>query len=403
MSMRHWIWLSTIGLSIQAEHILLDRYEDPERIYEAPEDELRELLPPGEAAAVLSRKSLVHADKVLEDCAKLQVQVLTIRDTLYPDRLRNIDTPPAVLYVRGTMPVIDDEAAIAVVGTRKTTDRALQVAETLAYDLAQGGALIVSGMAEGIDGAANRGALKAGKRTVAVFGCGIDYCYPPMHRDLMDQIIENGCCISEYAPGVPPAKWTFPARNRIISGLALGTLVVSAPARSGSLITANLALDQGRDVFCVPGAIDDPYFEGSNELIKFGATPVTEAGDILDAYSFRYPQLRPFTASETKHGYFSSVKKALGLGKKKHKTEKEAQDTSVQQPVSSADVDSIMERLKSDDDKLIVSAIAAGYSHADQIVEKTQLPAPTVMSHLTMLELEGVVRQKPGKYFELIG
>ena len=401
--MRHWVWLSTIGLSITSEHILLDRYEDPERIYEASEDDLRELLPPGEAAAVLSRRSLGYADKVLEDCAKLQVQILTIRDALYPNRLRNIDSPPIVLYVRGTMPVIDDEVAITVVGTRKPSDTGAQIAETLAYDLAQGGALIISGMAEGIDGAAHRGALRAGKKTIAVFGCGIDHCYPAFHEDLMKQIIANGCVISEYAPGMMPARWTFPARNRIMAGLSLGTLVVSAPMRSGSLITANIALDQGRDVFCVPGALDDATFEGSNDLIKTGATPVTEAGDILDTYSFRYPQLRPFTAKETEKGYFSSIKKTFGLGKKKKgKTAKEAVPA-VPVQKDAPDADAIIAELTLDIEKEIIAALAAGFTHADQIVEETQRPAKEVLSHLTMLELAGFVRRKPGNYFELIG
>ena len=215
----------------------------------------------------------------------------------------------------------------------------------------------------------------------------------------MKNILKHGCIVSEYAPGVSPSKITFPARNRIISGLSLGTLVVSAPVRSGSLITANLALEQGRDVFAVPGAIDDANFEGSNELIKSGATPVTHAGDILEAYTFRYPQLRPDNAKSTRGGYFSTLKRIIGIDdEKKHKKE-----VNVSKSPAVPDVNELIKNLTNEDDKAIVTVLADGELQIDDIAERTELPIQVILTRMTMLEMDGFVCQKPGKYFELVG
>ena len=388
MSMRHWIWLSTIGLPIKSSLRLLERFENPARVYDACENELKTVLSASEMKVIQARRSLVYADHVLTECEKKQIQIFSIQDAMYPSRLRNIETPPLVLYVRGNMPVIDDEVAITVVGTRKPSENTKYLARTLAYDLARGGAIVVSGMAEGIDGCANQGALDAGSRTVAVLGCGVDICYPAIHRELMEAIIEHGCVISEYAPGVAPTKASFPARNRIMAGLSLGTLVVGAPIRSGSLITANLALDQGRDVFVVPGAINDAGFAGSNELLKQGESPVTEAADILQGYSYRYPQLRPNGSAQTKGGFFASIKHVI------------KGDTSTKaDPQERKQID--RKQLDCQEDIAIVSVLESGCMQIDEIVEKTELPTATVLARLTILELNGMVCQKPGKFFML--
>ncbi len=388
--MRHWIWFSNIGLSVKSELKLLERFETPERIYDETHENLKQVLKPGEVAAILSNKSLDRADDILAECISKQIQILTIRDAQYPDRLRNIDAPPIVLYVRGTLPPIDDEVTIAVVGTRKPTDRAKKTTRALAHDLARGGAIIVSGMAEGIDGAAHLGALDAGACTIAVFGCGVDICYPAFHDKLMEDILRYGCVVSEYAPGVTPERFTFPARNRIISGLSLGTLVVSAPHKSGSLITANLALEQGRDVFAVPGAIDDANFEGSNELIKSGATPVTNARDILDTYAFRYPQLRTDNQKNVLGGYLQTLKRIIGIDVDKKSTK-------------APDAEELCKKLSNENDIAIVKALADGELQIDNIAERTELPIQVILTRMTMLEMDGIVCQKPGKYFELVG
>jgi DNA processing protein len=206
-------------------------------------------------------------------------RLLTIWDADYPQRLRQIDDPPALLYYCGVLPA---EPAVAIVGSRQPTDLGRMFTEKLAREIASAGIVIVSGMARGIDSAAHRGALDGGGKTVAVLGCGIDRIYPPENVGLYMQIISNGTLLSEYPPGSDPLPGHFPGRNRIISALSLGTLVVEACRNSGSLITAEFALEQGREVMAVPGSVDRKTSYGPNLLIKQGAHPITETSEILE-------------------------------------------------------------------------------------------------------------------------
>jgi len=220
-------------------------------------------------------------DKIQRACERLNEmngRLLTIWDEDYPLKLRQIDDPPALLYCCGELPT---EPAVAIVGTRHPTDFGRMFTEKLAREIASAGIIIVSGMARGIDSAAHRGALDGGSKTVAVLGCGIDYIYPPENTALYKQIIGNGAVLSEYPPGSEPLPGHFPGRNRIISALSLGTLVVEACRDSGSLITAEFALEQGREVMAIPGSVDRKTSYGPNLLIKQGAHPVTETEEIL--------------------------------------------------------------------------------------------------------------------------
>jgi len=220
-------------------------------------------------------------DKIRRACDRLKEmngRLLTLWEEGYPQRLRQIDDPPALLYCCGELP---SEPAVAIVGTRHPTDFGRMFTKKLARDIAAAGIVIVSGMARGIDSAAHRGALEGGSKTVAVLGCGIDYIYPPENSALYKQIIENGALLSEYPPGSEPLPGHFPGRNRIISALGLGTLVVEACRDSGSLITAEFALEQGREVMAVPGSVDRKTSYGPNMLIKQGAHPVTEPEEVL--------------------------------------------------------------------------------------------------------------------------
>jgi DNA processing protein len=219
-----------------------------------------------------------HLLAMLERLATLDSWLLTYWDADYPTLLKNIPDPPALLYGRGRRCFAD---ALAVVGARRPSPTGIMAAESLARDIAAQGIQIISGLARGIDAAAHRGALAAGGHTLAVLGCGIDRVYPAENARLFAQIAEHGTLLSEYLPGSDPLPGHFPGRNRIISGLSRGTLVIEAAAASGSLITAELALEQGREVFAVPGSIDRPSSVGPNQLIKDGAHPVTEAADIL--------------------------------------------------------------------------------------------------------------------------
>ena len=226
---------------------------------------------------------------MLEDCARDGQFLLTMDDAGYPARLRNIYDPPLLLYGKGSLPLFDDEVAVTVVGTRDCTPYGVRAASQLGYELARQGALLVSGMAKGIDGEALKGALRAGGFTAAVLGGGADVVYPAANRRLYEDIAATGVILSEYPPGTEPKGDHFPVRNRLLSALSLATVVVEAPEKSGALITAATALEQGREVFAVPGPFDAPKSRGCNALIREGAGLVCEAWDVLSFYESRFP------------------------------------------------------------------------------------------------------------------
>ena len=252
--LKYWVWLNECrGLTNRSRALLLDHFGSPEDVYYA--DEAEYALVEGlskKQFELLADKSTDGADKILGDCQRLGLRILTMQDADYPARLRGIFEPPCLLYVKGTLPAFDEEVAVAMVGTRACTPYGTQSAEKIAYGLAKQGALVVSGAARGIDSAAHRGALRAGGVTVAVLGNGLDVVYPEENAGLYRDIAATGALLSEYPPGTAAEGWHFPIRNRIISGLALGVVVVEAAPRSGSLITARLALDQNRAVYAVP-------------------------------------------------------------------------------------------------------------------------------------------------------
>jgi len=222
------------------------------------------------------------------------VHLVTQEQPAYPKLLREIHDPPRALYIKGSLPA--EELAVAIVGSRHASLYGMQTAERLAYDVALRGITVVSGLARGIDSAAHRGALRAGGRTIAVLGSGLADIYPPEHTELAAQIAKQGAVISEYPMEMPPVGSNFPRRNRIISGLSLGVVVVEAAARSGALITADCALEQGREVFAVPGPITTPTSQGTHHLLKQGARLVTSVEDILEEL-----RLQPQTAPEVRH------------------------------------------------------------------------------------------------------
>ncbi len=233
-------------------------------------------------------------------------------DPAFPPRLASIHDPPPGLFLRGNASVeLLSRPAVAVVGARSCTDYGAHVARVLGRDLAAAGVVVVSGLARGVDGWAHRGALEGGGPTVAVLGCGIDRDYPRAHASLAAQLSETGLVVSEYPPGVPPAPWRFPARNRIVAGLAAATVVVEARERSGALITADLALEEGREVLVVPGEITSSLSKGTNGLLRLGATPVTRSADVLEAIGIVPPDTE---CSPALSGAASSVLAALDAG-----------------------------------------------------------------------------------------
>jgi DNA processing protein len=280
---KYWVGFNIVpGIGPARFQALLDHFGDLETAWNAPAYELnRTGLDRRSVDSLLETRKKVSLDDEMEKIERAGVQVLTWQSDAYPPQLCHIHSPPPVLYVKGDLRP-EDEWAVAVVGTRRATVYGKEATRTLAGNLARNGVTIVSGLARGIDAQAHRTALEAGGRTIAVFGSGIDIIYPSEHRKLAQAIVENGALISEYALGTPPEGSNFPPRNRIISGLSLGVVIVEAGVRSGALITADYAGEQGRDVFAVPGNIFHRGSKGTNRLIQQGAKLVLTVEDVLE-------------------------------------------------------------------------------------------------------------------------
>ena len=260
---------------------LRDAFGSLDAAWQASERELREVLDERASRAVLDARQRVSPEELMQRLLRAGAEVVTVLDDAYPRILREIPAPPPVLYVRGTLPR-QHEPTVAIVGTRRATSYGREATMQIAGELAAAGVTIVSGLAKGIDGYAHRAAIDQGGRTVAVLASGVDIIYPPEHRQLAEQIVETGALVSDYPPGTKPDAPNFPARNRIISGLSVATIVVEAPSRSGALITVGFAADQGRDVYAVPGSILNPNSAGPNRLLRQGAIPLTSAADVLE-------------------------------------------------------------------------------------------------------------------------
>ena len=383
-ALKYWVWLSECrGVSNQTRLALLRHFGSPEDVFYADAGEI--LLTEGitrEQVKALEDHNLDKADKILADCQRLSLRILTIQDAEYPGRLQNIYDPPCLLYVKGRLPAIDEEAAVAVVGTRDCTPYGVACAEKLGYGLANGGAVVVSGLAKGIDAAASRGALRAGGVTVGVVGNGLDVHYPYESRYLYEDIAAAGVLLSEYPPGTEPAKNHFPARNRILSGLSLAALVVEAPERSGALITAETALEQGRDVFAVPGPIDAPNSVGCNRLIRDGAGLVSDAWDILREYAGRFPE-------KLKQDEAKERPAAMGY---------QARQKAEPKPVPPS-LDVHKSSLTDDQLNLLRALDAEEPALVDDLIEQTGIPTRRVLSALTLLEIEQLVTQHSGKRY----
>ncbi len=280
---RYWVAFNLVkGIGAVRFRRLLNQFDSLEEAWQAPLDSLRAVgLSSKHLENLLQIRTQVDVDRYWDTLQSKDIQVLTWLDEQYPRLLREIDQSPPVLYVRGGLN-ISDEIAVAVVGTRRVTKYGRQVAEEIAIGLAQNGVTVVSGLARGVDSIAHQAALEAGGRTIAVLGSGVDKIYPPEHRRLAERIIAQGALLSDYPPGTQPDATNFPPRNRIISGLSLAVVVVEAGEKSGALITASFAADQGRDVFAVPGYIHAPQSLGTNRLIQKGAYPYMGVADLLE-------------------------------------------------------------------------------------------------------------------------
>ena len=362
----YWIWLSSIpGIGARRFYKLLEYFESPRRLYEASKTEVEQ------ASRILGKKcwekiAAARNTKALEKAQRIlsmpEFSILTLSSPEYPALLKTIYDPPPVLYCKGR-PFPSGMPAVAVVGSRRCSGYGRTVARRFSCELAQAGVAVISGMARGIDTMAHKGALDAESGyTAAVFGCGVDVVYPPESKSLYQMIAERGSLFSEYPPGIGPSAGNFPARNRIISGLANGTLVIEAGQKSGALITVDFALEQGREVYAIPGNINSPYSKGTNRLLKEGARVVTSVEDILDDLNIAAPACT-YGHSATRSG--------------------EAAETGALDFFETS----------------VYNALEDGEKGLEELIQITNLPPGQLNAILTFMEIKGIIKQLPGKIF----
>ena len=360
-SIYYWLSLRMIkGVGNSTFLSLIEIFGSPERVFEANKKELIEAgIKEDLARRITEREFSSDPEEELIKVNRIGARIITFYDKEYPELLRQIDYPPVLLYAMGKR-IPEDQFCISIVGSRNPTQYGIRMAQDFSYRLARMGFGIVSGMARGIDTLAHKGALKAGGYTMAVLGTGIDWIYPKENKGLFQNITENGTIITEFPMGTPPEAKNFPVRNRIISGMSKGVLVVEAAKRSGSLITASFALNQGREVFAIPGSVESLRSKGTHYLIKQGAKLVEDVYDIIEEFGIDWEE------------------KGVGQQKKEHirldSREKRIYECLSEYPVS-----------------------------VDEIIRKTDMDASEVLSNLLKMELKGIITQLPGKMFVIGG
>ncbi|MCY4554097.1 MAG: DNA-processing protein DprA [Candidatus Poribacteria bacterium] len=388
------------GVGLKTVQILRDVFGSAARTLQATPDELENVdqLSPAMHDLLKRKPTQYPIERELELIREYDCHVVTLYDDVYPQYLKEIDTPPLVLYIRGKL-TPEDSLSLSVVGSRDAKDYGRKVGYRLSYQLAQRGLTIVSGLARGIDTSAHRGALEAGGRTIAVMGSGLGFIYPAANSDLAEKITASGALISEFPMGVKPKPRNFPRRNRIISGLTLGTVVVEASNRSGALITARLAGEQGREVFAVPGEIFSELSTGTHKLINNGAKLINTVDDLLNELPpYALNRIQAYEQTSQTPGAQTESSQEQSTEKSDPKPAAAQSSSKVQQPIQSAPPPGL-----TPDERTIFDAIEAPSSHIDTIVRTTQLPIGQVSSILLMLELKGIIQQLPGKQFAKSG
>lgn len=358
----YWLALNMVpGIGRKLYHRLINHFHSPDAVFQTSLNQLMQVEGVGENLA--ETITSFDVDKAIQQEKKLialnNVSILTFQDDNYPENLKKIYDPPPVLYMKGNL-AKSDIVAVAIVGTRTPSRYGKLVTEKVSSQLAERGVTIISGMASGIDSIAHRAAILVKGRTIAVFGCGVNMTYPAENINLKEKILENGAIISEFPMNTKPERMNFPMRNRIISGLSLGTIVIEAAEKSGALITSDFALEQGKDVFAVPGNINSPKSKGTNHLIKMGAKLIDNADDVIEEFPYE-------------------IKTLLQTGnKQKEKTE--VPDLS-------------------DEENKIYTLLSEEEIHIDTLIQESQLPSQKVSAVLIQLELKDVIKQQSGKMF----
>ena len=400
--LRYWLWLSTlVGLGRKGMLAVLSFFKTPEAAFLA--DRAEYALVPGLTQSqrdALEQKSLDHAEQILERCARLGISLLTYQDAAYPERLHAIDDAPIVLYYKGRLPELDTRPVIGVVGARAASAYGLLQAKKFGYQLGACGAIVVSGMAKGIDALSMEGALTAGGSVVGVLGCGADRIYPAENRSLFRDVEALGCILTEFEPGTPPDARNFPIRNRIISGLSNGVLVVEAGRRSGALITANRALEQGRDVFAIPSNLDVDVGEGTNQLLRDGAILAMDAWDILKEYAPLYPdKLTRRMGGEN----LELTSRDLERSAEEKPPEQKSQKQEKPSPEAPTPVDlGALKGSLSPDEWALAQLLTDKPVHVDNLIEQSGLAASQALAALTLLELKQIAVRMPGRRYTLV-
>ncbi len=388
MNPEKWIWLS-LALPFGSLRIkrVISHFGSADAVYASDRETIKAacLSLFSKEIEALADKDLTEARKIVSQCIKKNIRITARGDSEYPERLWHTDNPPAVLYLKGEPLCVDEKAAVAIVGTRNASSGGEAASEKIAAEIAACGGVVVTGLAKGIDSCAARGALRAGGKVIGVLGCGVDICYPRGNKRLFTEVESSGTIISEYPPGTEPSRYNFPKRNRIMSGISLGTVVVEAPKRSGALITASLALEQNRDVFAVPGGIFEVAAEGSNELIRAGAIPVMSGFDVMAEYDGRY-------------GICSGVQvnyEPVKSPKERAVPVAECQKKQFSFP------DGYLDKF-SPEERAVIEAIGGLELRADDISEKSGVKMQRLLSLMTLLEIRGAVKQIPGGKYRIV-
>ncbi len=381
--MDKWIWLAeSLFKGSRKVSTLLSHFGDAEAIFRADRSALiNSKIPLNEKElSALTSKDLSAASKILSDCHKEGIRIIPRTSDEFPKRLLEIPDCPTLLYAKGQSLSVDDDPVIAVVGTRKASAQGRSAANKISEEIAASGGVLCSGMARGIDTIAMESALRAGGKVIGVLGCGLDICYPAENKNLMKQVELSGTLISEYPPKTRPNKFNFPKRNRIISALSLGTVVIEAPDQSGALITARQALEQNRDVFAVPSGIFEPLARGSNNLIREGAVPIMSGRDVMAEYVHLFPDkinLAPVTIPEADtQNAAAAEKEGFSLSEEflsKH----------------------------SPDEQAILRAVSADELRLDEISAKCDMPIAKLLSLVTMLEIRGSLKKLSDNRFKI--
>ena len=403
---RYWVWLSQLNISPKARAAVMRMFDSAEEAFRSKEGSFRRKRGiSAQEAELLEARSLEGVDELLEQCAEQEISVLPYDAAEFPERLRRIACPPAVLYVKGLLPQLDLLPVISVIGTRKASPYGVKMGERLAYEISRCGGTVVSLLTTGVGEAAADGALRAGRPCIGVLGTPHEQCRLELARDLL----RGGALISEYPPGKEFSRHFFRERNRIAAGISDGVVVVEAPEKSGTRLFVNDAVDQGKDVFAVPGNVDAENAAGTLALLKDGAKLVTCGAEVMEDYLLRYPDcinLDPELEETTEEKETEPEETAEREG-----NESDVKDSrtapSAADPAKPSDAEAAKQALLSrlsqltDDQLKIITAIDPGSTHIDDITERTGLSTSRVLAQLTVLEIKGFVRREAGRRFAL--